>query len=229
MPHISHLHSRRQFLVGASATALILPFGNIAHAQGLGLGLGRILGGASDNALDKLSQPNAYYNDEDIRVGLPFVGGKGGLLGSILNGAQELGLLDGIIRTVNDAAGVAASEAKPIFRNAIGDISFNDVPGIARESDGGTQYLRRSANDDLHAKLSPLIDNALGDLGAYNQLDDLSARHSFVRRAGLSREGMNRTVTDQGLDGIFSYMGSEEKALRANPLGTLGDVFGDIF
>lgn len=227
MPQISHVQGRRQFLIGAAATTLVLPFGNMAQAQGLGFG--RLLGGASDNALNKLSQPNAFYDDEDIRVGLPFVGGRGGLFGSLLNGASRLGLLDGIVRTVNDAAGVAAGEAKPIFRNAINDISFNDVPGIARESDGGTQYLRRSANDDLHAKLSPLIDTALGDLGAYNQLDNLSERHSFVRRAGLTREGMNRTVTDQGLDGIFSYMGSEEQALRANPIGTIGDVLGDIF
>ena len=231
MSHFSQLQARRQFLIGAAATALVMPFANIAQAQGLGgaLGLGNLLSGASDNALDKLAAPGAYFNDKDIRIGLPFIGGGSGLLGSILDAGSRLGILDGITRTINDAAGVAAGEAKPIFRNAINDVSFDDVPGIVQESDGGTQYLRRSANDDLHTKLSPLVDQALGDLGAYNQLDNLSKKHSFIRRVGLSREGMNKTVTDQGLDGIFSYMGSEEKALRANPLGKVGDLLDGIF
>lgn len=226
MAHTKLVNPRRNFLIGAAATAALFPFSAPAFAQGLGLG--SILGNASDSALNTLSQPDAFYNDEAIRIGLPFIGG-GGFLGSLLSMGDKLGVLGGLTRTINDAAGAAAGEAKPIFRNAINGISFNDVPNIVSNNTGGTQYLRTSANDDLHAKLNPLIDSALGDLGAYNQLDDLSAKHSFVRSVGLSREGMNKTVTDQGLDGIFSYMGSEEAKLRANPLGTAGKVLGNIF
>ena len=219
--------ARRQFLAGAIASAVFLPFASPAYAQGLNLG--KLLGGASDSALDKLAQPGAFYGDKEVRIGLPFVGkSRGGLLGTVLGGAEKLGVLDNIIRTVNDAAGVAAGEAKPIFRNAIDAIEFRDVPGIVSDSDGGTQYLRRNANDDLHTKLSPVVDTALGDLGAFNQLDTLSAKHSFVKDAGLNREGMTRTVTDQGLDGIFTYMGKEERDLRRNPLGKVGNIL-DIF
>lgn len=218
---------RRQFLLGAIASAAMLPFATAAHAQGLGLG--SILGKASDGALNKLSQPDAFYDDKDVRIGLPFIGRQSGFLGSILGAGEKLGILDGLTRAVNDAAGAAAGEAKPIFRNAINAISFEDVPDILSNSQGGTQYLRSSANDDLHAKLRPLVDTALGDLGAYRQLDELSARHRFIRRVGLSREGLNGTVTDQGLDGIFSYMGKEEKGLRDNPLGEAGKLLRGIF
>ena len=48
-------------------------------------------------------------------------------------------------------------------------------------------------------------------------------------RAGLDRDGMNTAVTDQGLDGIFAYMGSEEKNLRANPVDQVGKILGDLF
>lgn len=223
----SHMRiGRRQVLAGAAAGAALLPFGSLARAQGLNLG--SLLGSASDGALDKLAVPGAFYGDKDVRIGLPFVGRSSGLLGSILGAGERLGLLDGLIRTVNSAAGAAAGEAKPIFRTAINDISFNDVPGILRTGDGGTQYLRGSANDELHGKMKPLIDSALGDLGAYNKLDALSEKHSFVRRAGLSRDGMSSTVTDQGLDGIFSYMGKEERELRANPLEQAGRLL-DLF
>lgn len=219
-------YHRRQWLIGAAATAVLLPFASQAEAQGFGLG--SILGSASDKALDKLALPGGYYNDPAIRIGLPFLGGGGGLLGSLLGAGQKLGVTDGIIRTINDAAGTAAGEAKPIFRSAINGISFSDVPGIVQQSDGGTQYLHRSAGEALHGKMSPLVDTALGDLGAYRQLDKLTRRYNFIRSAGVTRESMNKSVTDQGLNGIFSYMGSEEKSLRANPLGKAGDLLGGI-
>ena len=212
-----------------------------AQAQGLGQGLGsglgsvlgldNILGRASDNALDKLALPGAFYDDEDIRVGLPMIGGSsggGGILGSILGGARQLGILDELVRTLNDAAGVASGEAKPIFRDAIGNLSFSDAPGIIREDTGGTQYLRSSANDQLHARLSPLVDVALGDLGAYNELDRLSAGNAWLSAIGISRNGLNETVTDQGLDGIFSYIGNEERGLRANPAGAVGGLLNGL-
>ncbi|MEM1052164.1 MAG: DUF4197 domain-containing protein [Pseudomonadota bacterium] len=224
--------NRRGFMGVAGACGAAAFLAAPLHAQGLGdllggsgLNLSSILGKATDNALDKLAQPGAFYGDEDVRIGLPLIGNlggsAGGLLGSILGGASRLGILDGITRNINDAAGVAAGEAKPIFRDAIDGLSFTDAPGIIRESDGGTQYLRRSANDRLHARLEPLVDGALERAGVYKTFDGLAEDHSFIRDAGLDRGRINRSVTDQGLDGIFSYIGAEERDFRKNPLGGL--------
>ncbi|MEM8726651.1 MAG: DUF4197 domain-containing protein [Pseudomonadota bacterium] len=223
--------NRRLALLGIGAAGSVTLVPGIARAQGLGLS--SILGTATDSALDKLAKPGAFYNDEEVRIGLPMLGnlgGTGGLLGSVMGAAGQLGGipgLDGLVRGINDAAGVAAGEAKPIFREAIDGLSFSDAPGIIRESDGGTQYLRRSSNDRLHSKLNPLIDSALGDAGIHSQVDKLSAENDLVRQAGLNRESINKSVTDQGLDGIFTYIGNEEKALRKNPLGGLGDLLGN--
>jgi hypothetical protein len=207
--------------MGAGGALMLLP----ARLGAQGLGLSSILGRATDNALDKLARPGAFYGDEDIRIGLPIIGSvggrSGGLLGSLMGAVDRTGLLDGITRNINDAAGVAAGEAKPIFRDAIDDLSFSDAPGIIRESDGGTQYLRRSSNERLHSRLEPLVDSALEAAGVYGQFDRLADQHSFVREAGLNRERINRSVTDQGLDGIFSYIGNEERGFRRNPLGSL--------
>jgi len=218
---------RRTWIISGGAFLAASAVASPASAQGLNLS--SILGRATDGALDKLAQPGAFYNDEDIRIGLPIVGnlgGGGGLLGSLVRGADRLGLLNGVTRKINDAAGIAAGEAKPIFRDAIDDLSWTDAPGIIREGDGGTQYLRRSSNDTLHSKLEPLVDSALEKLGVYGEIDSLAEKHSFVRRAGLDRDGINRSVTDQGLDGIFSYIGNEERSFRKNPLGGLGNILG---
>ncbi|MEL7444571.1 MAG: DUF4197 domain-containing protein [Pseudomonadota bacterium] len=188
-----------------------------------------ILGNATDSALDKLAKPNAFFDDEDIRIGLPIIGNsRGGLLGSILSATDRLGILDGVTRKINDAAGIAAGEAKPIFRTAIDDLSWTDAPDIISNDDGGTQYLRASSNDALHSKLQPLVDSALEQLGVYSQFEALTEKHSFVKDAGLNRESINKSVTDQGLDGIFSYIGNEERDFRSDPLGNIGEALGDI-
>lgn len=239
--------NRRNALAGLGVASLAGLWVSQAGAQGLGGlrlggkgkgkggGLSALLGKATDSALDKLAQPGAFFNDEDIRIGLPIPGlsggrgggGVGGLLGSVMGAGNRLGLLDGLTRGINDAAGVAAGEAKPIFRDAIDGLSFNDAPGIIREDDGGTQYLRRSANDRLHSRLEPLIDSALERAGIHREFDKLAQQHGFIRQAGLTRDSINRSVTDQGLDGIFTYIGREERDFRKNPLGELGSLFGN--
>ena len=213
--------NRRMVLAGLGVGAVLAA----APVRAQGLRLSSILGRAADSALDKLAQPGAFYNDEDIRIGLPIVGNlggrSGGLLGSLLSAGNRLGVLGDITRKINDAAGVAAGEAKPIFHDAIDDLSFSDAPGIIREADGGTQYLRRSSNERLHGRLEPLVDDALDELGVYRQFDGLAEEHSFIRDAGLDRQSINKSVTDQGLDGIFAYIGREEREFRRNPLGGL--------
>ncbi|WP_185960232.1 DUF4197 domain-containing protein [Erythrobacter insulae] len=226
--------NRRGILAGAGALGVAGLLPAQANAQGLtkALGLSSILGKATDGALDKLAQPGAFYDDEEVRIGLPIVGNlggrSGGLLGSLLNAGNRMGVLGDITRTINDAAGLAAGEAKPIFRDAINDLSFEDAPGIIRQADGGTQYLRSSSNERLHSRFEPLVDTALEKLGVYSSFDSLAQNYDFISNAGLNRASINRSVTDQGLDGIFSYIGSEERTFRKNPAGNLGGALGDL-
>jgi hypothetical protein len=220
------MHDRRALLgaLGSGLALMALP----ARAAGLGSGLGDLLGRASDSSLDKLGQPGAFYADPAVRIALPLIGkttgGLGGALMSVLDKGQQLGLTDNLVRKLNDAAGFAAREAKPIFRSAISRVSFTDVPGIATQRDGASQYLRRSAGADLTAKLRPLVDRGLSSVGALKELDRVSTASSLLRTAGLTRDRIGASVTDQALNGIFAYIGAEEGRLRDNPVGALGGV-----
>lgn len=222
------LSQRRMFLAGIGAALLFVPLAGRARAGGLGSAVGGLLGKAVDSALDRLVQPGAFYNDEAIRIGLPLPGGQKGFLGSAMKFGRKFGVLDGFTRQLNDAAGKAAGEAKPIFRSAIDGLSFADVPGIVSQNDGGTQYLRSSAGSELEAKLRPLVDAALGDIGAFKQLDKLTGRSGVLAASGISRDGLGKSVTSQALSGIFKYIGSEETRLRADPLGKAGSLLKTI-
>ncbi|MFM7404042.1 MAG: DUF4197 domain-containing protein [Erythrobacter sp.] len=216
-----------------SLSIVLSPVANAGQMGGMqrgkkaaGGGLSALLGRATDGALDKLSQPGAFFADKDVRIGLPIVGNVGGLLGTVIGAGSQLGLLDGLTRGINDAAGVAAGEAKPIFRDAISNLSFKDAPAIIRQDDGATQYLRQSSNDRLQTRLRPLVDGALERAGIFREFDNLSQKHAVIRETGLNREKISQSVTDQGLKGIFNYIGREERAFRANPVGGLGNLLG---
>lgn len=215
-----------RLLAGLACGGILAASPTRLRAASLGGSLLDLLGRASDSSLDKLAQPGAFYNDPAIRIGLPLVGGGklAGALGKVLETGRKLGITDKLVRGLNDAAGSAAGEAKPIFRSAISRLTLSDVPGIAAEDNGATQYLRRSAGDELKDKLRPLVDRGLVRAGAYSQLDKLSKRNGFLAKAGISRDTLGASVTAQALDGIFRYIGNEEAKLRANPLKPAGNL-----
>lgn len=198
-------------------------FPGMAQAD-IGNSLKSVLGKASDGALDKLAQPGAFYADTAIRIALP--GAKGKTASKIMSMGNKAGVTTKLTKSLNDAAGLAAKEAKPIFNTAIRNISLSDVPTLVGQSDGATQYLQQSANDDLIAKIRPLIANALGKTGAFKQLGKLGKANRLLGMAGLDQEGLTDSVTKQTLNGIFQYMGKEEAALRKNPLGIAKDLLG---
>ena len=183
-----------------------------------GGGIKKLLGGASDNALDKLSKPGAFYADTAIRILLP--GTKGKLASRLLRTSDRLGVTTKLTKSLNDAAGFAAQEAKPVFRSAVDGLSLADMPGIALKNDGATDYLKKSADADLRTKVRPLIISALTKVGAFDQLEKMGKGSGLLSLARLDRESLTESVTDQTMKGIYSYMAKEEAALRGNLFGT---------
>lgn len=186
-------------------------------------GVKGLIAGASDGALDKLAEPGAFYRDTAVRILLPGAGGK--LASKLFGMGDKLGLTTNLTKSLNDAGGRAAGEAKPVFRAAIDNLRWTDAPTLVTKNDGATRYLQTSAGSVLFAKVSPLIGSALENVGAYRQLDQLSKGNQLMASAGLTRDGLTRSVTEQALKGIFHYMAGEEAALRRNPANLLKGIF----
>ncbi len=218
---------RRSLLVGAIATAAGSVLAWPARAGLLdGGGLKSMLGKASDGALDKLSKPGAFYADTAIRILLPGTTGK--LASKLMKATDKLGVTRKLTESLNTAAGFAAKEAKPVFRNAVDGLKLTDVPDIALKNDGATQYLEKSATPDLRLKVRPLITSALTKVGAYDQLSKLGKSGGLLSLAGITPDKLTDSVTDQTLKGIFNYMGREEAGLRGNVLGIGKSILGNI-
>ena len=186
-------------------------------------GVKGLIGNASDGALDKLAVPGAFYRDTAVRILLPGAGGK--FASKLFGMGDKLGLTTNLTKSLNDAGGRAAGEAKPVFRAAIDNLRWTDAPALVSKNDGATRYLQSSAGSVLHAKVSPLIGSALEDVGAFRQLDELSRGNQLMASAGLTPDGLTRSVTQQALKGIFHYIAGEEMALRRDPTRLLKGIF----
>ncbi len=209
--------SRRRVLAGLAASATMAGIAGRASAGILdSLGVRKLLGNASDSALGKLGQADGFYRDVAVRILLP--GAKGKFASKLMRTGDKLGLTKNLTKSLNDAASLAANEAKPIFRGAIEQLKLSDVPGLALKKDGATQFLMKTASPDLLVKIRPLISAALGKVGAFQQLAQLNKSGSLLAPLGLTEAKITDSVSDQALKGIFSYMGNEEAALKANPL-----------
>lgn len=195
-----------------------------AVAQGIASPMTSLLGQASDSALTKLAKPGAFYADDAVRIALP---GPLKKASGLLRLADQSGLTNGLSKSLNDAAGMAADQAKPIFRAAISRMTLKDGVGIIGKSDGATTYLRQSAGVDLSAKILPIVSAALGKTGAFAQLDKVGSS-GLLSGVGISRDGLTKSVTDQTMDGIFKYMSAEEERMRANPLSLGKKLLGGI-
>ncbi len=215
--------SRRKMIVSLGAAGAAMLSG-VAKAGLLDkLGLGKLLGNASDNALNKLGETDGFYRDTAVRIVLPGAGGK--LASKALRFGDRLGVTRKLTKSLNDAASLAALEAKPVFRSAIDQIKLKDIPGLATQKDGASQYLLRSAGPDLHLKVKPLIASALTKVGAYQQLASVNKGGNLLSSLGssfgLTDDKLTESVSQQAMKGIFNYIGQEEAKLRANPFGVL--------
>jgi hypothetical protein len=211
--------SRRAVIASLAATSAALLSG-VARAGLLdSLGMSKLLGNASDKALNKLGETDGFYRDTAVRILLP--GATGKLASKALRFGDKLGLTTKLTKSLNDAASLAALEAKPIFRSAISQIKLKDVPGLATQKDGASQFLLRTAGPDLHLKVKPLIAAALTKVGAYQQMARVNQGGGLLGSLGLTEDKLTESVSKQAMNGIFNYIGLEEAKLRANPLGIL--------
>lgn len=166
-----------------------------------------LLGQASDQALDKLSQPGAFSADDAIRIALP----GASQLGKVLDLASKAGVTGDVNGSLNRAAEQAAAQAKPIFRAAIDKATLSDGLSALKSNTGATDYLKKSAGSEVQAQLLPLVRAALEQAGVFQQTSQLSA-------IGYDANRLTDYVAGKTSDGIFTYVGREETRLRANPL-----------
>jgi hypothetical protein len=215
----------------------------------------------TDTSVVKTSAEDGYYGDPLLKILLPQEADV--IIDNLDNPIfSTLGLtdlieekLDEVVLAINRAAEDAASDAGPIFRDAITSLTISDAWDILNginpasnkketgfDSTAATAFLRSTTYDALVAAFSPYIDVALDkDISVlgFSANDAWNTLTSYYNRGANSPldifDNLKPVNTDIGeytvgkaLDGLFLKVGEEEIKIRHDPWAWASETVGKI-
>lgn len=194
-----------------------------------------------------LSAEDGYYGNALLKIMLPPEADT--LLGYInaIPGGEKLA--EDVVLRLNRSAEHTASEAYPIFADAIRQMTVADgIAIVCGDDTAATEYLREKTYDQLVELYRPYIAQSLAQplvlgisadtawenlTGAYNRAaDPVNTAAAFLGKEQpmppVSAD-LAGYATGKALDGLFSVVADEEKKIRANPADYGSKVIEKVF
>jgi hypothetical protein len=180
-------------------------------------------------AVDKLGVQNGFLNNDKVKIQLPSVLDKAMPLIKMTGQGKKV---DELQVQMNHAAESAVALAKPLLLDAVKNMSVSDAKNILTGGDTSvTDFFRAKTADPLGKQFLPIVKNITDKNGLSSKYNGIMSKvgTGHVPADQATVEGY---VTKRALDGLYVIIGDEEKAIRADPVGTgsaiLGKVFGAI-
>ena len=190
-------------------------------------GLKEALEIGTGNAVNVLSITNGYFGNELVKIILPPEVKK---IEPVLRNIGLGNEIDKFILTMNRAAESAASEAAPIFIDAIKSMNLEDAMKILNGGDNAaTNYFKEKTTSKLASKFKPIISNSMNQVGvtkAYKDLTGGIANNPFIK---IGNTDLDSYVTNKALDGLFTVVAQEEAKIRNNPDSQVTNLLKEVF
>lgn len=205
---------------------------NSGAAQGLtdgeiGAGLREALKVGVKSVVEQVGAVNGYNADPRIHVPLPE---SLSTVQSTLSRVGMSGMMDDLELKLNRAAEAAAPEAQAVFLSAVDQMSMDDVRDIFNgPDDAATRYFERTMTPDLKARMKPIVDQSLSEVGAVRAYDAAIGRYKNIPFVPDVKADLTGHVLERGLQGIFVYLAEEEKAIRENPAKRSTELLKKVF
>lgn len=190
-------------------------------------GLRAALAQGVGTAVAQLGAPNGFLNDPRVAIPLPPE------LAKAERALRTIGMSgepDELKATMNHAAEQAVAQAKPVFEQALRHMTLSDAKAILTGGDdAGTQYFRRATSAQLTAKFRPIVARETAKLQLASRYDQLATRAAQFGLISAKDANLDDYVTGKALDGLFSRVADEERAIRKNPLGQASALVKKVF
>ena len=190
-------------------------------------GLKAALEKGSDEVVGRLGRPGGFLDDPVARIPLPET------LRTAADFADRVGLggyFDDLRTRLNRAAEGATPQAKALFVGAIRQMSVADARGILTgPDDAATRYFERTTGDELTARMRPIVDRSLDQVGAVRSFEDLLSRYRLIPGAPPVDADLAGYVAGEARRGIFHYLAEEERDIRENPLERTSEILQRVF
>jgi len=208
-------------LPGAGGTSTIT---ELEAAQGIKDALDQGVG----RGINFLNKTDGFFGNEAYKLLLPAEAQR------IENTLRQLGMgsmVDRAILQINRAAEDAVGYARPIFLDAIREITITDAINIIRGSkDAATQYFRQKTTDKLTAAFSPIIKSSLDKFSATKYYGDVvNTYNNFPTTLNKINPDLPSYVVSRAVDALFDQIAKEEANIRANPVARTTDILKKVF
>jgi Protein of unknown function (DUF4197) len=190
-------------------------------------GLKEALQQGTNKGSDKLSAADGFFKDAAVKILMPPEAKN------VEEKLRALGLgslVDDAILSFNRGAEKASVKAKPIFVDAITQMSISDAMGILKGGGtSATDYLKRATTNQLVQAFKPTIQLSLNEVNATKYWSDVMSAYNkipFVQPVNTDLAGF---VTQRAVDGIFLKIADEERNIRANPMQQVSALLKKVF
>jgi len=186
-----------------------------------------LIQGISNGAI-KANKTDGYFKNPIIRIPWPEDAQK------VKNTLNTLGLENEVQKvelSLNRAAEKAAIESVDIFKDAIKQLTFQDVVNIiSGEEDAATNFLKRATYNSLTTRFEPIIENALGDVNATKYWGDvINTYNDLPTTFKKVNPDLTGFVTEKAIDGLFVMVAEEEGKIRKDPIARGTDIMRKVF
>jgi hypothetical protein len=180
----------------------------------VGGGLKEALNNGIGEAVDFLSAKDGYFKSP-YKILVPEEAQK---VVSKLKNVPGFGNIEAdLTERMNRAAEDAAVKAKPIFVNAIKQMTFQDAMNILMgNSDAATRYLEKSTYNNLYAEFKPVIQEALDKVNARTYWREAVTTYNKIPLVEKTNPELDDHVTTKALAGLFSLVEKKEKGIRSD-------------
>ncbi len=181
----------------------------------------------AERGVARTGRPGGFLDNPIVRIGLP---PELRDIGKALRAVGFDGTVDEIELAMNRAAEQASGEAAELLVGAVQKLTIRDAQAIVDgPEDAATRYFRASSEDALRARFTPIVEEAMQRVGLYRAYDELRDRHRLLSLFGDPTVDLNRYVTDQTLEGLFTVLREEEQRIREDPAARTTELLREVF
>ncbi|MEO6405981.1 MAG: DUF4197 domain-containing protein [Ferruginibacter sp.] len=193
-----------------------------------GLGIREALGQGLNKSVVNLNVVDGFFKNAYYKILLPPDAKK------IENTLRSLGfnsLADKAILQINRGAEDAVGYAKPIFINAIKNMSLQDAIGLVKNGDtSATHFFRVKTNAQLMNAFMPIIQSSLDKVDATKYYGDLVNKYnSLPTTFNKINPDLANYVTNMATHALFDLIAKEEINIRTNLAARTSDILRKVF
>lgn len=223
-------------LVLTSALSSCDVLSNLPTSTGLGgitqqeaaLGIKDALGQGLNRSVFQLNAVDGFFKDAAYKILLPPDAKK------IENTLRSIGfgnMVDKAILQINRGAEDAAGFAKPIFIDAIKNMTLQDAIGLVRNGDtSATNFFRVKTNQKLMDAFMPVINSSLAKVDATKYYGDLVSKYNSLPTTFRKiNPDLASFVTERATNAMFDLIAKEEINIRTNFAARSTDILKKVF